>query len=189
VWDTIILTKVIISIGILLALSLPIAGWLESTMIMIANAQSDLQAIKYRNLVIDLGNGVKTNAQLAYPAIGKGQFPGVLLIPGTGAVDMNSTLANNARPFWQIANYLSERGFAVLRYDKRGVGVNHTILDTNVWGNVTVNDLIHDADKALNVDSLNGSCGLIRISTSGNHYTIAIITIDNKTSSTEQLWI
>ena len=27
-------------------------------------AQSDLQTIKYRNLVIDLGNGVKTSAQL-----------------------------------------------------------------------------------------------------------------------------
>ena len=26
------------------------------------------------------------------------------------------------KPFWQIAQYLSERGFAVPRYDKRGVG-------------------------------------------------------------------
>ena len=42
------------------------------------HAQSDLQTIKYRNLVIDLGNGVKTNAQLTFPAIGKGPFPGVL---------------------------------------------------------------------------------------------------------------
>jgi hypothetical protein len=50
-----------------------------------AYAQSDLQTIKYRNLVIDLGNGVKTNAQLTYPAIGKGPFPGILLVPGSGA--------------------------------------------------------------------------------------------------------
>ena len=49
-----------------------------------AYAQSYLQTIKYRNLVIDLGNGVKTNAQLTYPAVGKGPFPGVLLIHGTG---------------------------------------------------------------------------------------------------------
>jgi pimeloyl-ACP methyl ester carboxylesterase len=54
-------------------------------------------------------------------------------------------------PFWQIAQYLSERGFAVLRYDKRGVGVNHTILDANVWGNATINDLIQDSKKTLNV--------------------------------------
>src|ERR687884_247931 len=58
------------------------------------HAQSDLQTIKYRNLVIDLGNGVKTNAQFTYPAIGggNGTFPGVLLIHGTGPTDMNETL-------------------------------------------------------------------------------------------------
>src|SRR5439155_25063362 len=107
--------------------------------------------IKYRNLVIDLGNGVKTSAQLTLPAVGNGPFPAVLLIPGSGAVDMNETLAKNAKPFWQIAQYLSERGFVVLRYDKRGVGANYTILDTNVWGNTTANDLIQDSKKALNV--------------------------------------
>ena len=37
-------------------------------------AQSNVQTIKYRNLVIDLGSGVKTNAQLTLPAIGKGPF-------------------------------------------------------------------------------------------------------------------
>jgi uncharacterized protein len=37
-----------------------------------------------------------------------------------------------AQPFFQIAQYLSEGGFAVLRYDKRGIGENHTILDSNV---------------------------------------------------------
>jgi predicted esterase len=116
-----------------------------------ALAQQYIQTIKYRNLVIDLGNGVKTNAQLTLPAIGKGPFPGVLLIPGSGAVDMNETLTKNAKPFWQIAQYLSERGFAVLRFDKRGVGANNTILDTNVWGNATTDDLIQDSKKALNV--------------------------------------
>ena len=57
-----------------------------------AYGQSCLQTIKYRNLIIDLGNGVKTSAQLTYPAIGKGQFPGVLLIPGSGVADKNETL-------------------------------------------------------------------------------------------------
>ena len=28
------------------------------------------------------------------------------------------------RPFFQIAEYLSDRGFVTLRYDKRGVGEN-----------------------------------------------------------------
>jgi len=39
-----------------------------------ALAQQYIQTVKYRNLVIDLGNGVKTNAQLTLPAIGKGTF-------------------------------------------------------------------------------------------------------------------
>ena len=45
-----------------------------------ALAQQSVQTIKYRNLAIDLGNGLKTNATLTYPAVGKGPFPGVLLI-------------------------------------------------------------------------------------------------------------
>jgi uncharacterized protein len=123
-----------------------------------ALAQQYIQTMKYRNSVIDLGNGVKTNAQLTLPAVGKGPFPGVLLIHGTGPTDKNETLGlvlkNKplpAQPLLQIAKYLSERGFAVLRYDKRGVGGNLTIADNNVWGNATINDLIHDAGKALNV--------------------------------------
>jgi uncharacterized protein len=77
-------------------------------------AQSYIQTIKYRNLVIDLGDGVKTNAQLTYPAVGKGPFPGVLLIHGTGADDKNETSGfvhkngpKPSTPFWQIAQYLS----------------------------------------------------------------------------------
>ncbi|MDQ6863145.1 MAG: alpha/beta hydrolase [Thermoproteota archaeon] len=57
----------------------------------------------------------------------------------------------NIKVFWTMAKYLSEKGFAVLRYDKRGIGANKIILNSNVWGNATVNDLIHDAEKAVNV--------------------------------------
>src|SRR4051794_11221071 len=123
-----------------------------------ALAQSYVQTIKYRNVVIDLGNGVKTKAQLTYPAIGNGPFPGVLLISGSGANDKNETLGfihktgpKPPTPFWQTAQYLSERGFAVLRYDKRGVDGNFTIVDKNIWANTTINDLIQDSKKALNV--------------------------------------
>ena len=127
-------------------------------------AQQDLETIKYRDLVIDLGDGVKTNAQLTIPAVGNGPFPGVLLVPGSGNVDMNETVGyvriDNetgtkiyppVRPFFQIAEYLSDRGFVTLRYDKRGIGENNTILDSNVWGNVTSNDLKQDAEKALDI--------------------------------------
>ncbi len=128
------------------------------------HAQSELQTTKYRNMVIDLGNGLETNARLNLPATGDGPYPGILLVPGSGPIDMNETggavLIDNetgsliyppARPFFDIAKYLSERGFAVLQYDKRGIGANFTILDSNVWGNTTVNDLENDAQKALEV--------------------------------------
>src|SRR3712207_4792301 len=93
-------------------------------------AQPFIQTVKHRDLVIDLGNGIQTNAQLTIPAVGDGHFPGVLLIHGTGPTDMNETVdfirIDNQTgskiypptPFFQIAEYLSERGFVVLRYDK-----------------------------------------------------------------------
>jgi pimeloyl-ACP methyl ester carboxylesterase len=157
-----------------------------------ALAQQYLQTIKYRNLVIDLGNGLKTNAQLTYPAVGKGPFPGVLLIHGTGPADKNETLGlvlKNGpppdQPFLQIAKYLSERGFAVLRYDKRGVGGNLTILDKNVWGNATVNDLIHDAEKALNVliaqPEVNGTKEITIIGHSEGTIIAPRVAVDNPT--------
>jgi len=131
---------------------------------LIVYAQSDLQTTKYRNMVIDLGNGVKTNARLNLPSLGDGPFPAVLLVPGSGPIDMNETggavhidnqtgsiIYPPARPFFDIARYLSERGFAVLQYNKRGIGANFTILDSNVWGNTTVKDLENDAEKALEV--------------------------------------
>ena len=116
-----------------------------------ALAQPFIQTVKSRDLVIDLGNGIKTNAQLTIPAVGNGPFPGVLLVAGSGAIDMNVTISPDVKPFWHIAQYLSERGFVVLRYDKRGVGANGTIIDTNVWGNATFDDLKNDAAKALNI--------------------------------------
>ena len=116
-----------------------------------ALAQPFIQTVKHRDLAIDLGNGIQTNAQLTIPAVGNGPFPGVLLVHGSGTTDMNETLTPDTKPFWQISQYLAERGFVVLRYDKRGVGANGTILDTNVWGNATFDNLKNDAARALNV--------------------------------------
>lgn len=127
------------------------------------HAQSDLQTIRHKNLVIDLGNNIKTNAQLTYPAVGQGPYPGVLLIHGSGSEDMNATEGHiridnktGAKVYpptflFQIAEYLSERGFVTLRYDKRAIGTNNTVLDSNVWGNLTFNDLKQDAEKVLEV--------------------------------------
>ena len=102
------------------------------------------EVITHRDLVIDLGNGLKTDAQLTLPVVGEGPFPGVLLIQGSGPIDMNEYLPPTvtgsnepSRPFLQIAEYLSSRGFAVLRFNKRGVGLNDTVLDASVVNNTT----------------------------------------------------
>lgn len=125
-----------------------------------ADAQQLLQTIEKRDLTIELDRQqqIMTRAQLTVPTVGHGPFPAVLLIHGSGAADMDGYIPSElsgtetgARIFLQIAEYLSERGFVVLRYDKRGVGENATILDANVFGNATVQRLQRDAEVALEV--------------------------------------
>ena len=117
--------------------------------------------IHRREVTIELepgGGGLQTKGQLTIPAVGEGPFPAVLLIHGSGATDRDEYLplmvtgtGNESRPFWQIAEYLSERGFVVLRYDKRGIGENGTILDLDTYANATVQQFQSDAEAALNV--------------------------------------
>ena len=118
----------------------------------------ETETITRRDLVIDLGEGLTTDAQLTYPAVGDGPFPGVLLIPGGGAPDMDEYMPAHstdtgepARPHLQIAEYLSERGFAVIRYNKRGVGFNSTLVDPTIFINTAIFDLEQDAEKVLEV--------------------------------------
>ncbi len=64
----------------------------------------------------------------------EGQVPAVILITGSGAQNRDEELMGH-KPFKVIAEYLSARGYAVLRCDDRGVGestgdmVNATTLD------------------------------------------------------------
>ena len=117
----------------------------------VVHAQPYIETLKHKNLTIDLGNGLKTNAQLTFPAIGKGPFPGVIIFPGAGAGSVITPSYGKAIYYGHLAEYLADRGFAVLTYDKRGVGPNFTISDSNAWGNLTFDNLKHDAEKALSV--------------------------------------
>lgn len=74
---------------------------------------------------------------------GPGPFPATVLISGSGPHDRDETIAGH-KPFLVLADYLTRRGIAVLRYDKRGVGKS-----TGVDGEATTQDLAADAESAL----------------------------------------
>ncbi len=52
---------------------------------------------------------------------GKAKYPAVILIHGSGPHDRDETIVAH-KPFKVLADYLTRRGIAVLRYDKRGCG-------------------------------------------------------------------
>jgi uncharacterized protein len=52
---------------------------------------------------------------------GKGPFPAVVLISGSGPQDRNESIAGH-QPFLVLADHLTRQGLAVLRYDDRGTG-------------------------------------------------------------------
>jgi uncharacterized protein len=88
------------------------------------------------------GTGVTLAGTLTLPK-GDGPFPAVLLIAGSGPQDRDETIANH-RPFLLLADTLTRKGVATLRYDKRGVGQSTGNLDA-----ATTMDLAVDAEAAL----------------------------------------
>ncbi|MCL3779592.1 alpha/beta fold hydrolase [Prolixibacteraceae bacterium JC049] len=52
---------------------------------------------------------------------GEGKFPAVIMITGSGQQDRDETVFGH-KPFWVIADHLTEQGIAVLRVDDRGIG-------------------------------------------------------------------
>lgn len=88
-------------------------------------------------------SGITLSGTLSMPS-GKGPFPAVVLISGSGPQDRDETMLDH-KPFWVIADYLTRQGFAVLRYDDRGIGKskgNFAIADSR--------DFAWDALAALN---------------------------------------
>ncbi len=66
---------------------------------------------------LEIGNEWKLPAELTVPK-GKGPFPAVVLVAGSGPEDMNETVGRQ-HPFEDLAYGLSSLGIVVLRYDKR----------------------------------------------------------------------
>lgn len=74
---------------------------------------------------------------------GEGPFPAVILVTGSGPQNRNSEIFGH-EPFWVIADYLTQNGIVVFRYDERGVGESE-----GDFSNATTNDFFKDAQEAL----------------------------------------
>jgi fermentation-respiration switch protein FrsA (DUF1100 family) len=72
--------------------------------------------LKYANA----GAGIQLAATLTIPP-GKGPFPAVVLITGSGQQDRDESLLGH-KPFLVLSDYLTRKGIAVLRSDDRGAG-------------------------------------------------------------------
>ncbi|MGJ1412561.1 alpha/beta hydrolase family protein [Sphingobacterium thalpophilum] len=107
----------------------------------------------------------KGNASLAgtltYPK-GGGPFPAVVLVNGSGQQNRDSEVFGH-RPFKILADHLSKNGFAVLRYDDRGIGGSKG--EVNL---ATTIDFASDADAAVDFLSKQNTVKLGKIGIVGH---------------------
>lgn len=90
----------------------------------------------------DSAPGVRLAGTLTLPR-GKGPFPAVVLITGSGAEDRDETLWEH-KPFLVLADALSRHGIAVLRDDDRGFAKS-----TGDFATATSSDFAADTEAAL----------------------------------------
>ncbi len=99
----------------------------------------------YRTLEVSYDNpsvpGVKLAATLTLPQ-GKGKFPAVLLLGGSGQFPRDQPFFGHKMPL-VLADYLTRRGFAVLRFDDRGTG--QSTLGPKPIHQLTTDDFVADA--------------------------------------------
>jgi pimeloyl-ACP methyl ester carboxylesterase len=86
--------------------------------------------------------GNKLAATLTIPS-GKGPFPAVVLITGSGPQDRNESLLGH-KPFLVLSDYLTRKGIAVLRADDRGVGKS-----TGEFSGATTADFATDTEAGI----------------------------------------
>ena len=100
----------------------------------------------YRETDVTFNNpkaSLRLAGTLTVPA-GPGPFPAVALLSDVGAQDRNGTEADFA-PLGRLADYLTRRGIAVLRFDDRGTGQSTGPNQSQA----TVAHLVSDAQAAL----------------------------------------
>lgn len=74
----------------------------------------------------------------------EGNYPAVILITGSHAQNRDEEILGH-KPFLVLADYLTRNGFAVLRFDDRGVGGSE-----GEFTKATISDFVTDAEAAFN---------------------------------------
>jgi pimeloyl-ACP methyl ester carboxylesterase len=92
---------------------------------------------------INKHDGTKLSGSLTYPQNGA-QFPSVILITGASPQDRNEEGFGGHRFFQVLADDLTKRGIAVLRYDDRGFGKS-----TGNYDSASIFDFSNDAEAGL----------------------------------------
>jgi pimeloyl-ACP methyl ester carboxylesterase len=93
---------------------------------------------------------------------GKGPFPAVILVSGSGPQDRDEQLLGH-KPFLVLADHLTRAGVAVLRYDDRGVGKS-----TGDFQAATSDDFADDAQAAITFLAARGEVDAKRVGIVGH---------------------
>src|SRR6185437_4213182 len=107
--------------------------------------QNPVRPYPYKEMDVTYKNpkaNIDLAATLTVPE-GKGPFPAVLLMAGSGPHDRDETLMGH-KPFLVLADYLTRKGIVVLRADKRGVGRS-----TGNYSQAVMADFASDADAGV----------------------------------------
>ncbi len=107
--------------------------------------QNPVKPYPYRSEDVTYENKVQNVTLAATITIppGKGPFPAVVLITGSGPQDRDETLLGH-KPFLVLSDYLTRHGIVVLRADDRGVGKS-----TGVFGTATTADFATDTKAGI----------------------------------------
>lgn len=98
----------------------------------------DTTAVRFQNKA----DNVTLAGTLTIPD-GEGPHPAVVLVSGSGPQERNAEVFDH-KLFLVVADYLTRRGIAVLRYDERGVGAS-----TGSFESATTEDLARDVEAAV----------------------------------------
>jgi pimeloyl-ACP methyl ester carboxylesterase len=102
--------------------------------------------VPYREELVTFSNPAAVGVQLAGTLTvprGAERFPAIVIIAGSGPNDRNEEIAGH-KPGLVLADALTRRGYAVLRYDKRGVAKS-----TGDHSNATTLDFASDVTAAI----------------------------------------